>query len=103
MPARRPVKIVDETHEISRRHGNGKLRREIWVDAEGKVVRFNLAFINRDIHRGDNGRVLGYDSKHGVWHRHHLGEVALVGARNFEEIETQFESEVQGYLRGKRR
>jgi hypothetical protein len=103
MPARRLVKIVDETHEISRRRGNGKLRREIWVDADGKVVRFNLAYINRDIHRGDNGRVLGYDSQHGVWHRHHLGEVTLVEAGGFEEIETQFESEVQSYLRGKRR
>ena len=27
------------------------LRREIWVDANGKVVRFKLAFINRDICR----------------------------------------------------
>lgn len=102
MPARRLVKIVDETHEISRRRGNGKLRREIWVDADGKVVRFNLAFINRNIHRGDNGRVLGYDSRHGVWHRHHLGEVSPVEGTNFEEVEAQFESEVQSYLRGKR-
>ena len=43
------VKIVDETHEISRRRGNGKLRREIWVDASGNVARFNLAFILRGI------------------------------------------------------
>jgi len=45
MAARRLVKVVDETHEISKRRGNGKLRREIWVDAEGRVVRFNLAYI----------------------------------------------------------
>ncbi len=83
MSARRLVKIVDETPEISRRRGNGKLRREVWVDADGKVVRFNLAFINRDIHRGDNGRVLGYDSQRGVWHRHHLGEVTPVEAKSF--------------------
>jgi len=102
MAARRLVKVVDETHEISRRRGNGKLRREIWVDAEGKVVRFNLAYINLEIHRGDNGRVLGYDSQHGVWHRHHLGEVSLAEASSFEEIEARFETEVQDYLRGKR-
>jgi len=48
MPEARPDKIVDETHEISRRRGNGKLRREIWVDAGGRIVRFNLAFINRE-------------------------------------------------------
>lgn len=78
MAVSRLVKIVDETHEISRRRGNGKLRRELWVDSNGKVARFNLAFINRDIHRGDNGRLLGYDSQHGIWHRHHLGNVSPV-------------------------
>ena len=103
MPAPRLVKIVDETHEISRRRGNGKLRREIWVDPSGKVVRFNLAFINREIHRGDNGRVLGYDSQHGVWHRHHLGEVSPVEAASFDEIEARFEAEVATYLRGTQR
>jgi len=102
MAARRLVKVVDETHEISRRRGNGKLRREIWVDAEGKVVRFNLAYINPEIHRGDNGRVLGYDSQHGVWHRHCLGEVSPIEASSFEEIEARFESEVQAYLRSER-
>jgi hypothetical protein len=101
MSAPRPVKIVDETHEISRRRGNGKLRREIWVDVSGKVVRFNLAFINREIHRGDNGRVLGYDSQYGVWHRHHLGEVSPVEATSFDEIEASFEAEVGAYLRGR--
>ena len=96
------LKIVDETHEISKRRGNGKLRREIWVDSDGKVSRFNLAFINRDIHRGDNGRVLGYDSQHGVWHRHHLGEVSVVVGASFEEIEAKFEAEIRPYLKGKR-
>ena len=102
MPASRLVKIVDETHEISRRRGNGKLRREIWIGADGKVVRFNLAFINREIYRGDNGRVLGYDTRHGVWHRHRLGEVSPAEATTFDEIEARFETEVAVYLKGKR-
>src|SRR3990172_5947224 len=102
MPVLRLVKIVDETHEISRRRGNGKLRREIWVGAKGKVARFNLAFINREIHRGDNGRVPGYDSQHGVWHRHHLGEASPVEAGSFEEMEAKLEAEVGVYLKGKR-
>src|SRR3972149_1718966 len=102
MPAPRLVKTVDETHEISRRRGNGELRREIWGDAKGKGAPFNLAFINREIHRGDNGRVLGYDSQHGVWHRHHLGEASPVEAGSFEEIEAKVEGEVGGCLKRKR-
>lgn len=72
------------------------------MDADGKVMRFNPAFINREIHRGDNGRVLGYDSQHGVWHRHYLGEVSLVEATSFDEIEAKFEAEVGPYLKRKR-
>ncbi len=102
MAAPRLVKIVDETHEISRRRGNGKLRREIWVDASGRVARFNLAFRKSEIHRGDNGRVLGYDTRHGVWHRHHLGEVSPVEGTSFEDIEARFEAEVAVDLRGRR-
>lgn len=102
MPATRLIKIVDETHEISRRRGNGKLRREIWVDGNGKIVRFNLAYINREIHSGDNGRVVGYDSQHGAWHRHHLGEVARVEETGFDEIEAKFEAEIRAYLKGRR-
>ena len=26
------VKIIDESHKISDKRGNGKLRREVWVD-----------------------------------------------------------------------
>ena len=103
MSAPRLIKIVDETHEISKRRGNGKLRREIWVDADGKIVRFNLAFINHEIHRGDNGRVLGYDSQHGIWHRHHPGKVSPVEAASFDAVEAMFEAEVAIYLKGRRR
>jgi len=35
------------------------LRREVWVDRRGLVVRYNLAYINHPIYVGDNGRVLG--------------------------------------------
>lgn len=79
-----------------------QLRREIWVDADGKIVCFNLAFINHDIYSGDNGRVLGYDSQHGVWHRHRLGEVSSVEETSFDEIEARFEAEVRTYLKGRR-
>ena len=34
-------KIVDDTHHVTQKRGNGQLRREIWVDAQGQVTRYN--------------------------------------------------------------
>jgi hypothetical protein len=58
-------KIVDDTHHITQKRGNGQLRHEIRVDAQGQVTRYNLAYINHALHGGDNGRVVGYDNQHG--------------------------------------
>ena len=33
--------------------GASKLREEVWQDSAGKIVRYNLAFINHFIYRGD--------------------------------------------------
>lgn len=68
-------------------------RREIWVDTQGEVVRYHLAYVNHLIHGGDNGRVLGYDKAHGEHHRHYLGEVTTIGFKSFREIERRFEKE----------
>jgi hypothetical protein len=86
-------KIVDEVHKISARRGNGQLRREIWVDEHGQVVRYNLAFINHNLFQGDNGRVVGYDNHHGYHHRHYFGVVEAVAFQSFEQIEAQFEED----------
>ena len=69
------------------------LRREIWVDRSGRVVRYNLAYINHLIYAGDDGRVLGYDSAHGQHHRHYRGKVTNVGFESFEQIEARFQRE----------
>ena len=86
-------KVHDESIRLARRRGNGILRREIWIDAKGKVVRYNLAYINHDIFQGDNGRVLGYDNAHGVHHHHYKGKVETVEFQSFEKIEAHFEAE----------
>lgn len=86
-------KMVDETHTISGKRGNGLLRREVWVDEQGRVVRYNLAYINHQLHQGDSGRVVGYDNQHGYHHRHYFGDVAPIDFVSFEEIENQFESD----------
>lgn len=69
------------------------LRREIWVDRRGRVVRYSLAYINHLIYGGDNGRVLGYDSAQGHHHRHYRGKVTTVRFESFEQIEACFQRE----------
>jgi hypothetical protein len=84
-------KAYDETTRISRKRGNGILRREIWVDDQGRVTRYNLAYINHAIFPGDNGRVIGYDNAHGVHHRHVRGKQEPLPWTSFEEIEDAFQ------------
>ena len=86
-------KVVDERLHLSIAAGGGMLRREVWVDNRGKVVRYNLAYINPLMFPGDHGRVLGYDSAHGKHHRHHRGRVSSVNLATFEEIEARFQRE----------
>lgn len=69
------------------------LRREIWVDRSGRIVRYNLVYVNHLIYVGDNGRVLGYDSAHGYHHRHYKGTVTTVSFERFEQIEARFQRE----------
>ncbi len=94
-------KLIDEVHKIPDRRGNGQLRREVWVDERGRVVRYNLAFINHQRFGGDNGRVVGYDNQHGYHHRHYFGTVEAVTFQSFEEIEARFETDWLALRNGK--
>ena len=85
------IKIIDKSFALSRKRGNGTVRYEVW-QTDGVVTRYNLAYINHLIYSGDNGRVLGYDNKHGH-HRHFMGTVEPVLTSRFEEIELRFEQE----------
>jgi hypothetical protein len=88
------TKIMDETHKISDKRGNGTLRREIWVDkVTRRVTRYNLAYINHSLHAGDNGRVIGYDNAHDGHHRHYFGEVEPMDFVSFEDVEARFEQD----------
>lgn len=92
-------KVQDTSTRLSHKRGNGILRREVWVDARGKVVRYNLAFINHEIFQGDNGRVIGYDNAHGLHHRHYKGKVGAVEFASFEDIEDRFEADWTAFRR----
>jgi len=86
-------KIRDERHKISNKRGNGQLRREIWQDERGNITRYNLAYINHQLYPDDNGRVIGFDNRHGYHHRHFMGKVDSIDFASFEELENRFDQE----------
>lgn len=95
------TKVIDDSFTLSPKRGNGILRREVWVDERGKVVRYNLAYIHHDIFQRDNGRVVGYDNAHGQHHRHYMGIVEPVDFESFEDIEARFEQDWTEFRRKK--
>ena len=101
-PKRRLRKTIDDETLILCASGPGLIREEVWVDEDGKVGRYNLAFINHFMTRKDNGRVLGYDNAHGVPHRHFFGTVETVGAEEYDQIFERFLGELR-VLRKERR
>lgn len=87
------IKAVDEAIKIADKHGNGILRISVNVDKGGKVKRYSLAYINYHLCSVDNGRVLGYDNRHGYHHRHYMGKEEPIEFQNYEAIADRFEKE----------
>jgi hypothetical protein len=94
MRTSKPVKVTDEIAAIRCAAGDGLIREEVWNDAAGRIVRYNLAFINFHLFAGDNGRVLGYDTAHGALHRHFSGTVEDIEPAAFTDIRKRFIAEV---------
>ena len=87
-------KTVDETLYLSGRRRGAILRQEVWCEA-GRVVKYNLAYIDVRQSNIDNGRVLGYDSAHGCHHRHFRGAVEVVSYTSFEALLLRFQRELE--------
>jgi len=87
--------IEDDSITLHKSKGNGVLRRQIWVNNEGKVTRYSLAYINHLIYAGDNGRVLGFDNAHDYHHKHYMGNIEPVVFKTFSELEEQFQREFE--------
>lgn len=90
------ILLEQERFELKAKSGGGLLSYEVWgYKSQGKTVvtRYNLAYINHAIHRGDNGRVLGFDNVHGYHHRHFMGKVESVEFESFEATQERFQRE----------
>ncbi len=92
------ILLEQERFELKPKSGGGLLSYEVWgYTDKGKTVvtRYNLAYINYAIHRGDNGRVLGFDNAHDHHHRHYMGQVETVEFTGYEAIVERFQNEWQ--------
>lgn len=90
--------LEQERYELKQKSGGGLLRYEVWgYRQNGKTVvtRYNIAYINHDLCRKDNGRVLGYDNAHGYHHRHHMGTVKPCEFVSYEDTAERFQAEWQ--------
>lgn len=88
-------KTVDETNVVRCRLGTGVIREEVWQNAKGEIVRYNLAFINYSLFSKDNGRVLGYDNAHLHHHRHYAGKQENFRFLSYERLLKRFLEEVR--------
>jgi hypothetical protein len=82
--------------EVNRLKGKRKgtvLKDQVWYE-DGKVVAYNLVYVNRKLFSRDDGRVLGYDNSHGYHHRHYLGKVEAVEYTSYEVLARRFLKEV---------
>lgn len=92
--AKRLLRYAPPDAHIPARLGGGILKELHEQDlVTGELSRYALAYINRAIFSGDNGRVLGYDNAHGYPHRHYMGQVTLEPNLSWEEIREKFERE----------
>lgn len=79
------VRCVDRSY--------GTRREEVWKH-DGKVVRYNLAFIHHHSFQRDHGRVLGYDNAHGFHERHRMGSVERVAFSSYDGVLARFQEEL---------
>jgi len=96
----RLVKDTDYETRFRCASGIGILREEVWVDADGEIVRYNLAFLMPAKSKVDKGRVLGYDNAHGPHERHFGGVVQPFAFKSYRATARRFFREVQQLRRG---
>ena len=81
---------------IPARLGGGVLKESVTRELPSKkVTSYALAYVNPAIYAGDNGRVLGYDNKHGFSHQHFMGQVTAEVFPGYEVLYERFEREWQ--------
>ena len=88
--------LEQERFELKPKSGGGLLSYEVWgymEQGQTVVTRYNLAYINHVIYRGDNDRVLGFGNAHDYHHRHCMGKIEAVEFVSFAATQERFQQE----------
>ena len=93
------IKAIDEHFIIPHKRGGGVIKFEAW-EYENKIVKYNMAYINKNIFSNDNGRVIGYDNSHNFHHKHYFGEITeLDDFINYQELVKRFRDDLKEFLK----
>ena len=91
---KRPVRTTTvEEHRLKGNRKGALLRVQTGIE-DGEVVAYSLAYINPKRCSVDNGRVLGYDNRHGYHHRHFMGQVGAIEFSTYKNLARRFFKEV---------
>ena len=93
------TKIIDEQFIVPYKQGGGIIKFEAW-EYENKIVKYNMAYINKSVFPNDNGRVIGYDNSHNFHHKHYFGETIVVDDFvNYQELVKRFKNDLKEFLK----
>jgi hypothetical protein len=82
-----------EVHRLRGKRKEALLKEEVWFE-DGSVAAYSLVYINRMRCSVDNGRVLGYDNRHGYHHRHFMGKAKAIEFTTYARLLERFLGEV---------
>ena len=93
------TKIIDEQFIVPNQQGGGIIKFEAW-EYKNKIVKYNMAYINKSVFPNDNGRVIGYDNSHNFHHKHYFGEIIeLDDFVNYQELVKRFKNDLKEFLK----
>ncbi len=93
------TKVIDEKFIVSFKNGGGLIKFEAW-EYQDKIVKYNMAYINKEIFPNDNGRVIGYDNSHNFHHKHYLGEIyELDDFINYQDLVERFKEDIKEFIK----
>jgi hypothetical protein len=92
---KRPARTTKlEEYRLRENRKGAVLKEQTWLE-NGKIVAYSLVYINLNRCFVDNGRVLGYDNRHGYHHRHCMGKIEPIVFSNYESLARRFYKEVR--------